>query len=316
MKILLLSLVLVTFLAGSVGAAPCLVGDLDDDCDVDEEDLQIFAEQWLDDPGGSANLDDVNGVNMFDFALLAEDWKKGPPLVINELMASNNSESDINDPQGDYDDWVEIYNFGDTAIDIGGMYLTDDLDEPTKWQIPNDVPAETTVDANGFILFWADGDTIDGPLHVDFKLDADGEQIGLFYTDGSTLIDGITFGEQVANISYGRYPDANDDLRFFATPTPLADNNGAYLGLVEAPEFSHERGFYETGFDVTIATTTDGIDIYYTTDGSEPIVNEQPSASSTEYIGAIYIGSTTCLRAAAIRCLRVQQHIHTSSSAT
>jgi len=302
MKILLLSLVLVTFLAGSVGAAPCLVGDLDDDCDVDEDDLQIFAEQWLDDPGGSANLDDVNGVNMFDFALLAAQWgKSGIPLVINEFMASNNSESDINDPQGDYDDWVEIYNFGDTAIDIGGMYLTDDLDEPTKWQIPNDVPAETTVGAYGYLLIWADGDTDDGPLHADFKLDADGEQIGLFDTDGSTLIDGIIFGEQVANISYGCYPDANDDLRFFATPTPLADNNGAYLGLVEAPEFSHERGFYETGFDVTIATTTDGIDIYYTTDGSEPIVNEQPSASSTEYIGAIYIGSTTCLRAAAIK---------------
>ena len=48
------------------------------------------------------------------------------PLVINEVMASN--DITIADPQDEYDDWIEIYNYGDTAFDIGGMYLTDDLD--------------------------------------------------------------------------------------------------------------------------------------------------------------------------------------------
>ena len=55
-------------------------------------------------------------------------------LVINEFMASNNSS--VPDPQGQYEDWIEIYNFGSSAIDIGGFYLTDDLSNPTKWQIP------------------------------------------------------------------------------------------------------------------------------------------------------------------------------------
>jgi len=55
-------------------------------------------------------------------------------LVINEFMASNNTS--IQDPQGQYDDWIEIHNYGANAINIGGMYLTDNPSSPTKWQVP------------------------------------------------------------------------------------------------------------------------------------------------------------------------------------
>jgi len=306
MRTAFLSLVLLVFLSGFAAAELCPAGDIDGDCKVSWGDIKSFAEQWLDEGGcsyyGCADLDGVNGVNLADFSMLAGQWNQvGILLFINEFMASNNSDSGISDPEGDYDDWIEIYNSGDTAIDLGGMYLTDDLDEPTKWQIPEGYPAQTTIGADDYILIWADEDTSDGSLHADFKLSADGEQIGLFDTDGITLIDGITFGEQVTNVSYGRYPDANDYLRFFVVPTPLANNSAVYNGIVEAPEFSHERGFYETGFNNTIATTTNGAEIYYTTDGNEPIVNEQPSLTSTKYSNAISISSTTCLRAAAIK---------------
>ncbi|MFA5422328.1 MAG: lamin tail domain-containing protein [Phycisphaerae bacterium] len=261
----------------------------------------IFAEQWLDAGGcshvGCADFDSIDGINFADYSVLASDWREvGIPLVINEFMASNSSDSGISDPQGDYDDWVEIYNFGETAIDLNGMYLTDDFSDPTKWQIPQ----STIVDANGFVVFWADEDTGDGPLHADFKLSADGEEIGLFL-DADNMIDGIVFGDQVSDISYGRYPDANDDLRFFSTPTPLADNNGAYINFIEKVEFSHERGFYESSFNVTMATETDGTQIYYTTDGSEPIQNEAPSPASTEYTGAVTVSSTTYIRASAMK---------------
>jgi hypothetical protein len=222
-------------------------------------------------------------------------------LVINELMASNTNNSGITDPQGDYDDWIEIHNFGRTALDIGGMYLTDDLDEPDKWQIPDNAPSKTTIPANGYILIWADGETGDGPLHAGFNLSGDGEQIGLFASDGDTIINSITFDEQVADISYGRYPDAGDELRYFAKPTPGAENEEPYLGIIENPKFSRERGFYDRDFYVTIATTTESAQIYYTTDGSEPVKNGQPSATGREYKTTIHITSTTCLRAAAIK---------------
>jgi len=223
------------------------------------------------------------------------------PLVINELMASNSSDGGFTDPQGDYDDWIEIYNFGDTAIDMGGMYLTDDLSEPEKWWIPDISPVETTVPSHGYLLFWADGDIGDGPLHAGFNLSKDGEQIALFAPDGITRIDTIVFDGQITNISYGRYPDASDNFRFFNSPTPAAENQGAYLGVVENPEFSHERGFYDRSFNLTIADATDEAKIYFTKDGSEPLENEQPSSTSSVYTGAIEISSTTCLRAAAIK---------------
>jgi hypothetical protein len=239
---------------------------------------------------------------MSDFSVLARNWlQRGIALVINEFMASNSSNSGIQDPQGQYDDWIEIYNFGDIDVNIGGMYLTDDLNDPTKWQIPDGFPSQTTINAHGFLLIWADKDTQDGPLHVGFSLSKDGEQIGLFAADGSSLIDGLTFGEQTTDISYGRYPDANDSFRFFATPTAQGDNNDAYLGLVAETEFSHERGFYEDSVNVTIVCPTPEADVYYTLDGSEPIDGEAPSAGSTEYTTAVAVSTTTCVRAAAVK---------------
>ena len=140
------------------------------------------------------------------------------PLVINEFMASNRSS--VSDPQGQCDDWIEIYNYGSIAIDIGGFYLTDDLSDPTKWRILDGIPVLTTIPPNGYLLIWADNDTAYSGLHANFKLDAAGEQIALFDYDGSTLIDSVVFGEQTADISYGRYPDAGDNWQFFSSPVP------------------------------------------------------------------------------------------------
>ncbi|MBN2594923.1 MAG: lamin tail domain-containing protein [Sedimentisphaerales bacterium] len=223
------------------------------------------------------------------------------PLVINELMASNSSS--IRDPQGQYDDWIEIHNYGTETIDAGGMYLTDNLSVPTKWQIPTNNPSATIIPEGGYLLIWADNDTADAGLHVNFKLDADGEQIGLFDNDGTTLIDSITFPAQITDISYGRDPNANDNMRFFGVPTPGQHNSEAYLGKVEAPEFNKERGFYDTSFYVTIATETEDADIYYTLDGSKPY---QPAARGVFFFGEVYVGpipinGTTCLRAVAVK---------------
>jgi hypothetical protein len=139
-------------------------------------------------------------------------------LVINELMASNNSS--IRDPQGQYDDWIEIYNYGANAINIGGMYLTDNPSSPVKWQVPGNNPSATTIAAGDYLLVWIDDDATDSGLHANFKLAADGEQISIFDRDGITLIDSITFPSQIIDISYGRYPDGSDDLHFFAIPSP------------------------------------------------------------------------------------------------
>ncbi len=53
----MLLLVLVTFLAGSVAVQACPIGDVNGNCIVGLEDLQIFAEQWLDGPGSCSDED-------------------------------------------------------------------------------------------------------------------------------------------------------------------------------------------------------------------------------------------------------------------
>jgi hypothetical protein len=75
MKVTLFSLLSVVSLAGSV-MADCPVGDLNDDCEVNWEDVRLFIEDWLDPPdsGSVANLDGLNRVDMADFAMLAENW--------------------------------------------------------------------------------------------------------------------------------------------------------------------------------------------------------------------------------------------------
>jgi len=218
------------------------------------------------------------------------------PLVINELMASNSSV--IADPQGEYDDWIEIHNFGPDAINIGGMYLTENLSIPTKWRIP-----ANTIPPGGYLLIWADNDTSDSGLHANFKLDADGEEIGLFDSDGITLIDSITFNDQTADVSYGRYPDAGDNWQSFESPSPGTQNTSEYSGEVAEVEISHKRGFYVTPFSLTIATETEGAAIYYTLDGSEPYDLESGgrSPSGIVYTGPVSIHRTTCLRARAVK---------------
>ena len=126
----------------------------------------------------------------------------GQTIFINEFMASN--EITIADENGEFDDWVEIYNAGTTPFDLGGKYVTDDLSEPNQWQIPADSPSLTTIPAGGYLILWFDGDIEQGSLHVNPKLGGGGEQIGIYDNDGITRIDTLTYGPQTKDISEGR----------------------------------------------------------------------------------------------------------------
>ncbi len=221
------------------------------------------------------------------------------PVFINEFMAANSST--IQDPQGEYDDWIELYNEAQTPIDIAGMYLTDDLETPCKWQIPRGNPAATTIAAGGYLLIWADGEVLDAGLHADFGLSSDRDAIGLFDADGTTLIDSIEYNEQTPDTSYGRLPDGTDDWYFMGFPSPGSENSRAYQGSVAGIVFSHERGFYDYPVEVTLACETPGATIYYTRDGSEPYTVSDGSLSGHVYDGPILIYKTTCLRAVAVK---------------
>ncbi|MEN6425681.1 MAG: lamin tail domain-containing protein [Phycisphaerales bacterium] len=155
----------------------------------------------------------------------AQSW----PVVINELMAGN--DGFVSDAHGDYDDWIELHNYGQEAVDVAGCCLSDDPANPTKWRIPASDPAATTIPAQGYLLIWADEEAGEGPLHAGFKLSAGGESVAL-YDPERTLLDEVTFGEQVTNESYARFPDGDGSWQVCTTPTPGRGNDSDAVAVV------------------------------------------------------------------------------------
>ena len=170
----------------------------------------------------SCNLDD---------SVTGGGAKKGSDLklIINEYLASN--DACCTDENGEYDDWFEIYNYGSTAVDIGGMYVSDSKSDYTKYQLPKTSPAITTIQPGGFLVLWCDGQPEQGALHTNFKLGSGGEDITLTEADGRTVINELTYGPQTTDISQGRNPDGSENWQAFSTPTPGASNSGASTNL-------------------------------------------------------------------------------------
>jgi hypothetical protein len=143
-------------------------------------------------------------------------------LYINEFMADN--DAIIPDPQGEFEDWIELYNGGEQYISMGGKYFTDNIYDPTQHKISDNAPDSTIILPGGFLLFWADSDGADGILHLEMKLSAAGEHIGVYDEDGMSALDSITFGVQSTDISFGRKSDGNENWVFMANSTPGESN--------------------------------------------------------------------------------------------
>jgi hypothetical protein len=142
------------------------------------------------------------------------------PIVINEFMAENRTT--LADPQGEFEDWIELHNSSNEEVDLTGCYLSDDPVAPRKWQFPDG----TKVAPNGYLIIWADEDGLATPgLHANFKLSNDGEQILLVDADerSNALLDEVTFGGQGADYSHGRDPQ-NPTAFKDMLPTPGAAN--------------------------------------------------------------------------------------------
>ncbi|MEN8223988.1 MAG: lamin tail domain-containing protein [Bacteroidota bacterium] len=163
---------------------------------------------------------------MADITPGASNINPNPPptveLFINEFMASNDFA--FPGPQGDYPDWIEIYNPGTEAIMLGGYFLADDLVDPTAmYEIPDTYPDSVTVAAGGFIVFYANKGEASSVMNLDFKLSGGGEQVGL-WNPGQHFLDSLTYTDQITDTSYGRYIDGTDNWYFMPDFTPGAAN--------------------------------------------------------------------------------------------
>ena len=220
-----------------------------------------------------------------------------PELVINEILASNSAVHD--DEDGDFSDWIEIYNPGAVSVQLQGFTLTDNNGMPGQWVFP-----EVSIEAGGFLLVYASGkDRSGSELHTNFKLSATGEYVGIYNGDGH-FIDGFKFDAQTANISLGRLPDGNGTFERFASPTPNRPNQRSTVDP-DAILFSHDEGIYPDPIALVFENSKNVGEIRYTRDGSEP------SRSSDVYSEPVQLTKNTVIRAQIFIDQAAQQPIFT-----
>ena len=160
--------------------------------------------------------------NPLSFRVGSVNSENQSPVIINEFMASNTNTHE--DSQGDYDDWIELHNRTENKIDLSGWYLSDNKDNPRKWQFPNG----SSINPGEYLVIWADEDEEDSSLkelHTNFKLSSDGEHLSLISSDeeGNLIMDMINFGKQEENTSYGRISVQGNDFQKM-TPSPGSIN--------------------------------------------------------------------------------------------
>jgi hypothetical protein len=148
-------------------------------------------------------------------------------IFLNEVMASN--DTTIMDENGFYSDWVEVYNAGGSALNLEGLYISDDALDPYKYKF-----SDLNLLPGSFNLLWADDSTELGNSHLNFRLSASGEQLFLFAAaDEPVMIDSMNVPALAADQSYGSPQNGNQNRQIFdvGLSTPAASN---LLSSIEA----------------------------------------------------------------------------------
>ena len=210
-------------------------------------------------------------------------------LFLNELLALNVTAHA--DARGQYEDWIEIYNSGDAAVDLARYSMIDDWPDKTPWRIPAGHADRTTVPPRGYLLLYADGEPSAGADHLPFRLSKNGELVVLIAPDGATLVDSVSFPVQLRDVSYGRPSGRIGPWVYFPEPTPGDANGRGWETFVPPPVIEAESGLFDDGPAVSVLAARPGDLVRYTLDGSDP------TASSARYEKPIEIALTTVLKA-------------------
>jgi hypothetical protein len=207
-------------------------------------------------------------------------------IVINELMSSNGIT--IADEDGDYSDWIELFNPNQDSVNLAGYGLSDDTLNPFKWVIPN-----VNLSAQDHLVIFASAKNrieYSKYLHTNFKLSSDGEVVVITNPQGKKD-DQVSYGKLGPDVSYGRQPDGSSSWYLFPNSTPGDSNTThAFTGTTAEPIVSPPGGFYSTSVTIDLTAGTPNDKICYTLDGSEPVETSQI------YSTPIQFNSTKVLR--------------------
>ena len=213
---------------------------------------------------------------------------------ISEFMA--NSVGEYPDEDGELSDWIELRNPGPNIASTSNLFLTDDIEKPTKWPIP-----EMVMRQDQLIVIFASGknrQNINSELHTNFKLRTKGEYLALAHSTGRTpkivSFFGRRYPTQTRGISFGVAPDGTTGS--LSMPTPGGRNTEVVMGDLSPVRFSHKRSLRESPFRLILANESLSSVIYFTTDGTVPT-----PTTGHRYLSPIFISSTTIVRAAAFQ---------------
>lgn len=185
----------------------------------------------------------------------------GQMIVINEFVAVNNTI--VHDVDGDYSDWIELYNASNTTINLVNYSLSDDEDELDKWTFPT-----INILPNSYLLIFAsDKNYLDtAELHTNFKISSSGEKLFLSNPLGEIVDETISVSLS-DDESYCRVPDGSETWIVTSVTSPNSSNN-----LSNQLIFSNEQGFYTEQFSLSINSIT-GDTIFYTLNGDVPTID-------------------------------------------
>lgn len=179
-------------------------------------------------------------------------------VVINEFMAENKSA--LADEDGDFSDWLELYNPTAAAVNLGGLYLTDDAALPQKWALP-----AVSLAPGAFRIVFLSGKnrgSAVNPWHTNFRLSKDGEYLAL--TNGATAVHAFApeFPPQDEDVSFGLTGGDVHLPGFMAHATPAVANDPT-PPLPARVEFSQPSGVLTAPLSLALSSATTGAAIYY-----------------------------------------------------
>ena len=182
---------------------------------------------------------------------------QGQSIVINELMSDNFST--LRDADGDFVDWIEVYNRGEDAVNLDQYYLSDDSRESKKWSFPNVI-----LPPGDYLVIFVSGKNryTGGEIHTNFRIAAEGELILL--SDEEGIIDHFMPVPLDDDEVYQRYPDGGSHKLKSADPTP-GSSNIAFNQLV----FSAKGGFHSEPIYLKVSALS-GDTVYYSLDNGLP----------------------------------------------
>ena len=169
-------------------------------------------------------------------------------LRINEILQYN--DSNLQDDYGQHNPWIEVFNSAYNTVDMGGLYLTNDPANLTKYLIPKGDPS-MVIAPRSYLIFWADDNSHHGVSHLNFHLE-ESSFIAIVDANGKTIIDSLTIPPQKNDITYGRRTDGENVWVFLKKSTPKSNN---YTDYIEPPAEKFVK-LDPRGFGLTMVSMT------------------------------------------------------------